>query len=64
MASADKIPTSKLGARCNVPKPIRAVSGVYVIGENRVDIINNISSSGNPGATKIETTRKIAFNPK
>jgi len=40
------------------------VSGVFIIGENRVDTTNSISPSGNPGATKIETTRKIAFNPK
>lgn len=64
MASRDKIPASKFGSRCSVPKPIRAVSGVFIIGENRVDTTNSISSSGNPGATKIETTRKTAFNPK
>ncbi|NVM17478.1 MAG: hypothetical protein HWN80_07165 [Candidatus Lokiarchaeota archaeon] len=45
---------------------IKVVSEVLIIGENRVDITKNISSSGNLGAgiIKIETTRKTAFNPR
>jgi len=43
---------------------VRATPGVPTIGENRVDTIKTMSSSGNPGAIKIETTRKTAFNPR
>lgn len=66
IASIDKSAVSaviKSGARCSVPKPIRAVCGAFEIGENRVDTTNRISSSGNPGAKKIAMTRKTAFNP-
>ncbi len=68
IASIDKSAVSaviKSGARCSIPKPIRAYSGVFIIGENSLDTTKRISSSGNPGAgvMKIATTRKTAFNP-
>ena len=53
----------KSKAAIRVITPINVVPGVLRIGENRVDTTKKISSSGNAGETKIETTRKTAFNP-